>query len=79
MRPTLDHARDAIDGWIPLASTLEERDRIAHRRQRIAEFVREHGEKLVLAAIGIAQRFEELIFGELPGVRLPADLLRRPP
>ena len=34
----------------------QHRDSVADRRQRIAKFVREHGDEAVLLAIGIAQQ-----------------------
>ena len=51
---SLDHVGDAVDDRIPLAAALHQRDGVADRRQRIAEFVGQHGQELVLATVGVA-------------------------
>jgi len=48
----------------------------ANRRQRVAQFMGEHGQKLVLAAVGLAQRFLGLLEpGDVAAHRGQADLL----
>src|SRR4051812_39034002 len=39
----------------------EQRDRVADRRERVAQLVRQHGEELVLAPVGFAQRLLRLL------------------
>ena len=75
---TLDHLRHAIDERIRLRAAFQERHRVADRCQRIAQFVRERRQELVLAPIGVPQRLEELFFGELTRVR-PAGRSCSPP
>ena len=74
----LDHVRDAVDDRIPLAAAFHQRDGVADRRQRVAQFVGQHRQELVLATVGVAERLDELIFGELAR-RLPANGVCRPP
>ena len=75
----LHHVRGAVDDRILLASALHQRNGVSHRRQRIPELVGEGRQEFVLAAVGIAQRLDELILGEPARPRLPADGVRRPP
>ena len=62
-----------------MRAAFQQRHCVADRCQRIAQFVRERRQELVLAPIGVPQRLEELIFGVLTRVRLPADRVGRPP
>jgi len=55
--PARDHARVAQRGVVGVVTRVHQLDGIADRRERIAQFVRERREKLVLATISVAQRF----------------------
>ena len=50
----INHLRDAVDDRIPLTAAFHQRDGVADRRQRIAEFVGQHRQELVLAPVGVA-------------------------
>ena len=44
-------------GAILRVFAVEQRGSIGHRRERIAQFMRQHGQELILATIHFAQRF----------------------
>ena len=53
----LHHGAHAGRGHRVVGADAQHVDAVADRRERIAQFVRQHGEELRLAAVGFAQRF----------------------
>ena len=53
----LDHVAAPGPVGLGRAFAPEDRDRGADRRERVAQLVRQRGDELVLAAVGLAQRF----------------------
>jgi len=69
----VDHLAAPGHLWIELVLLAEDGDGVADRRQRIAQLVREHGEEIVLAPLGFAQRLlGELAVVDIGDYRHPA-------
>ena len=68
MRLTLDHLTGLLAGSLGLAVLIQHVGRVEHGTERIAQFVRQHGEKLISSLHGLAAlQFRVFPIGDVLG------------
>ncbi len=66
-RLALDHAARQLDGAAIVARDAPQAHGIGNGGERIAQLMPQHGEKFILAPVGVAQGFLRLVALRAPG------------